>query len=169
MPEATITASIPVARANATIRLPFCFEDMVSPTALPYDSAEVPYKGHTPHRPTDIQRGWAAPRAAGPMGVGRPGRPMRAAVDPRLRSVVRPGRSFNPGAGRPCVTLPGPPGALWALALILWALVAAVTGEAVRVVASRWVPQWRSADPLERGILDVYLGGAFLYLVAALP
>jgi len=67
------------------------------------------------------------------------------------------------------VTLPGPPGALWALALILWALVAAVTGEAVRVVASRWVPQWRSADPLERGILDVYLGGAFLYLVAALP
>src|SRR5208282_671818 len=80
MPEATITASIPVARANATIRLPFCFEDIVSPTALPYDSAEVPYKGHTPHRPKGIQRGWAAPRAAGPMGVGRPGRPMRAGV-----------------------------------------------------------------------------------------
>ena len=75
----------------------------------------------------------------------------------------------NPGAGRPSVTLPGPPGALWALALVLWALVAVVTGEAVRIVSSRWVPLWRSADPLERGILDLYLGGAVLYLVAALP
>ncbi len=67
------------------------------------------------------------------------------------------------------MTLPGPPGALWALALVLWALVAVVTGEAVRIVSSRWVPLWRSADPLERGILDLYLGGAVLYLVAALP
>ncbi|MFY9717560.1 MAG: hypothetical protein WAK40_06470 [Thermoplasmata archaeon] len=65
--------------------------------------------------------------------------------------------------------VPGPPDALWAAALLAWALYAAVLGEAVRLVAARWVPQWRSSEPIERFLLDFYLGGATWYLLAALP
>ena len=65
--------------------------------------------------------------------------------------------------------VPGPPAALWAVALIAWALDAAVLGEAVRYVAARWVPSWRAGEPIERFLLDFYLGGAALYLVAAVP
>ena len=67
------------------------------------------------------------------------------------------------------MSVPGPPDALWATALVVWAVEAAVLGEAVRVLAARWVSLWRTAEPVERGLLDLYLGGAALYLVAALP
>lgn len=67
------------------------------------------------------------------------------------------------------VAVPGPPDALWATALLVWALEGAVLGEAVRFVCARWVPLWRTAEPLERFLLDFFLGGAVLYLVAALP
>jgi len=66
------------------------------------------------------------------------------------------------------VSVPGPPGGLWAVSLLLWAVGAAVVGEAVRGTAARWVSIWRSPEPIERLLLDLYLGGAVLYLVAAL-
>ncbi|MGB6500973.1 MAG: hypothetical protein WBG19_06210 [Thermoplasmata archaeon] len=67
------------------------------------------------------------------------------------------------------MAVPGPPDALWAAALLVWAIAAAVLGEAVRFVGGRWVPFWRVSEPIERFLLDLYLGGAALYLVAALP
>jgi hypothetical protein len=67
------------------------------------------------------------------------------------------------------VTLPGPPGTVWALELLLWAAGAALLGDLVRGVAARWVRSWRELDPVERLVLDLYLGGAVVYLVAAVP
>jgi hypothetical protein len=67
------------------------------------------------------------------------------------------------------VTFPGPTGAAWALALPAWALAVALVGEVVRGWTARAVPWWAGSDPIERGLLDLYLGGAVLYLVAALP
>jgi hypothetical protein len=67
------------------------------------------------------------------------------------------------------VPVPGPPGVLWATALLVWALGGVVLGEAVRFVGARWVPLWRADEPVERCVLDLYLGGGLLYLVAALP
>jgi hypothetical protein len=67
------------------------------------------------------------------------------------------------------VTLPGPPGAVWALELLVWAAGAALIGELLRGVAVRWVRLWRDLEPVERGLLDLYLGGAVVFLLAALP
>jgi len=67
------------------------------------------------------------------------------------------------------VPVPGPPDALWAAALLAWALYAAVLGEAVRFLLARWVPLWRADEPIERFLLDFYLGGAVWYLLAAIP
>jgi len=66
------------------------------------------------------------------------------------------------------VALPGPPAGLWALSLLVWAAAAAVVGEAVRGTAQRWVRLWCAPGLLERAVLDLYLGGASLYLLAAL-
>ena len=65
--------------------------------------------------------------------------------------------------------LPGPPAGAWALALLLWAGTAAILGEPLRALLSRWVVFWRSPSLIERGLLDFYLGGAVVYLVAAVP
>lgn len=62
---------------------------------------------------------------------------------------------------------PGPSGALWAFALVLWAAEAAVLGEGLRVVVARWLPLLSAREPIERFVLDLYLGGAIVYLVAA--
>ncbi len=67
------------------------------------------------------------------------------------------------------MSLPGPTAGTWALGLLLWAAAAAVLGESLRVVLSRYVPAWRNREPIQRGLTDFYLGGAALYLVAALP
>jgi hypothetical protein len=67
------------------------------------------------------------------------------------------------------VNLPGPSGVAWALELLLWAVAAAVVGEFVRALAIRRVPSWRDVEPVERMLLDFYLGGAAMYLAAALP
>jgi hypothetical protein len=67
------------------------------------------------------------------------------------------------------VTLPGPPGAVWALELLVWATGAALIGELLRGFAGRWVDLWRDLEPVERALLDLYLGGAFMFLLAALP
>jgi len=67
------------------------------------------------------------------------------------------------------VTLPGPSAGAWALGLVVWAAAAAVLGESLRLGVARWVPAWRRDEPIQRLLLDFYLGGAVLYLVAALP
>jgi len=67
------------------------------------------------------------------------------------------------------VTVPGPGAVPWTFALLAWAGVAVILGEFVRNFAARLVPLWRRPEPVERGVLDFYLGGAVLYLVAAVP
>ncbi|MGB6442082.1 MAG: hypothetical protein WBF81_02155, partial [Thermoplasmata archaeon] len=67
------------------------------------------------------------------------------------------------------MTLPGPSGVAWALGLLLWAAAAAVVGEFVRAIVSQRTGVWRALEAVERLLLDFYLGGATLYLVAALP
>ncbi len=67
------------------------------------------------------------------------------------------------------MSFPGPPGALWAIALPAWAGAILLVGEVVRGYAARAVGWWADLDPIERALLDLYLGGAVLYLVAALP
>jgi hypothetical protein len=67
------------------------------------------------------------------------------------------------------VSLPGPTGVAWALGLLLWAAAAAVVGEFVRALVSRWVRSWGRLESIERLLLDFYLGGATMYLLAALP
>ncbi len=75
---------------------------------------------------------------------------------------------FNSDPIGVAVGLPGPPAGLWALSLLAWATTAAVVGEAVRGWAARAIPLWRADELLERFLLDFYLGGAVLYLLAAL-
>jgi hypothetical protein len=65
--------------------------------------------------------------------------------------------------------LPGPSGVPWALGLLAWAVAAAVVGEFVRALAARKVAAWRELDSIERVLLDFYLGGATMYLIAAVP
>ena len=67
------------------------------------------------------------------------------------------------------MAVPGPPTVLWATALPLWAIAVAVLGEAVRSIVARWVPLWRSQEPVERFLVDLYVGGAIFYLVASVP
>jgi hypothetical protein len=67
------------------------------------------------------------------------------------------------------VSLPGPSAGPWIVGLLVWAAAAAVLGESLRLLTARYVAWWRSPDPIQRGLLDFYLGGAVLYLVAALP
>jgi hypothetical protein len=67
------------------------------------------------------------------------------------------------------VTLPGPSGVAWALGLLAWAVAAAIVGDLVRTLAARKVGSFRSLEAIERLLLDFYLGGATMYLLAALP
>ncbi len=67
------------------------------------------------------------------------------------------------------MSLPGPSGVAWALGLLAWAAAAAIVGEFVRSQAARGVGSWRSLEPIERLVVDFYLGGAAMYLIAALP
>ena len=65
--------------------------------------------------------------------------------------------------------VPGPGAAEWGLALLVFAALAAIVGEFVRGLGSRYVATWRRLDLIERFVLDFYLGGALLYLIAAVP
>jgi hypothetical protein len=67
------------------------------------------------------------------------------------------------------VTLPGPSGAVWSLELLVWAAGAVLLGDFVRGVAARWFRGWAGLELVERALLDLYLGGAVVYLLAALP
>jgi hypothetical protein len=67
------------------------------------------------------------------------------------------------------VTFPGPPLPLWGLALLALAIAVAGVGELLRGLAARRVPLLRITDPIERALLDLYVGGAAFYVLAAVP
>jgi hypothetical protein len=67
------------------------------------------------------------------------------------------------------VTLPGPPGAVWSLELVVWAAGAVLVGELVRGTADRWIGSWRDLEVVERTLVNFYVGGAVVFLLAALP
>lgn len=52
---------------------------------------------------------------------------------------------------------------------MLLAVAVAAVGELVRRLAARWSPLLASREPVERALLDLYLGGAVFYALAALP
>jgi hypothetical protein len=62
------------------------------------------------------------------------------------------------------------PGALpWALALLALAAATLPLGEVLRSIGARWSGLLRCTDPIERGLVDLYLAGASLYLVGVVP
>ena len=65
--------------------------------------------------------------------------------------------------------VPGPGVAEWGVALLAWAALAGLLGELVRTLTGRYLSLWRRPEPIERAVLDFYLGGAVLYLIAAVP
>ncbi|MCI4330535.1 MAG: hypothetical protein L3K19_01645 [Thermoplasmata archaeon] len=67
------------------------------------------------------------------------------------------------------MSLPGPDGILWPLELLVFAASFGVVGEAVRQLLARYAPLLATVDPFERAIVDLYLGGAVVYLIAWLP
>jgi hypothetical protein len=67
------------------------------------------------------------------------------------------------------VTLPGPAFGPWAVGLLLFAAASALTGGAVRTAALRFLPSGRTLGPVERLLIDLYLGGATVYALAILP
>jgi hypothetical protein len=67
------------------------------------------------------------------------------------------------------VSFPGPSGTVLVLELLALALVSTLLGESVRRLAGRWVAAWRQLEAVERVLLDFFLGGAALYLLAGLP
>jgi hypothetical protein len=67
------------------------------------------------------------------------------------------------------VAFPGPSLPVWGLGLVAFAIAVAVLGELVRTVGAQRVRLLRVADPIERGLLDLYLGGAVFYVLAAVP
>jgi hypothetical protein len=67
------------------------------------------------------------------------------------------------------VSLPGPAFGPWAIALLLGAAGIGIVGEVVRAVAGRYAPWARTLRPIERLLVDLYLGGGVLFVLAALP
>jgi hypothetical protein len=67
------------------------------------------------------------------------------------------------------VSLPGPSGLTWALELLLFVGAFVPAGELLRRVAARWVSLFRNLGWVERLLLDLYLGGGGLYVLATVP
>jgi len=67
------------------------------------------------------------------------------------------------------VTLPGPGAAALFADLLLLALLAIVIGEPIRSLLARRSAWLAGVDPAERALVDLYLGGALVYVVAAVP
>jgi hypothetical protein len=77
---------------------------------------------------------------------------------------------YNPGpAPYTTVSLPGPSGLTWAFELLLLAAAFLPAGELLRRLASRWVSLFRDLGWVERVLLDLYLGGGGLYVLAVIP
>ena len=67
------------------------------------------------------------------------------------------------------MSLPGPTGLTWALELLVLAGLFLPAGELLRRLAARWVSLFRNLGWIERLLLDLYLGGGGLYVLAVLP
>lgn len=67
------------------------------------------------------------------------------------------------------MSIPGPPALLWTGELLGFAGLVLLAGEGIRSPLGRWVPFFRMGELFERLLLDLYLGGAALYVVAAVP
>ena len=67
------------------------------------------------------------------------------------------------------MSLPGPSGLTWALELLLLATAFLPAGEVLRRLAARWVTLFRDLGWIERLLLDLYLGGGGLYVLAVVP
>jgi len=67
------------------------------------------------------------------------------------------------------VNIPGPGAVEWSVTLLLWAGFAVLVGELLRAFTARFVALWQRPEPIERGLIDFYLGGAVLYAVAVVP
>ncbi|MGA7860412.1 MAG: hypothetical protein WCB19_00960 [Thermoplasmata archaeon] len=67
------------------------------------------------------------------------------------------------------MSFPGPAGPTWALELLLFAGVFLPAGELLRRVAARWVSLFRNLGWIERVLVDLYLGGGGLYVLATVP
>lgn len=65
------------------------------------------------------------------------------------------------------MAFPGPGLPEWGIALLAFAGAVAALGDLVRSAAARWVPFLRTLDPIERGLVDLYAGGAVFYVLAA--
>ena len=82
---------------------------------------------------------------------------------------LRP-QEYNPGpAPYASVSLPGPSGLTWAFELLLLAGAFLPAGELFRRLAARWVSLFRDVGWVERVLLDLYLGGGGLYVLAVVP
>jgi hypothetical protein len=67
------------------------------------------------------------------------------------------------------VSIPGPTPLDGGAALLGLTALAVLVGEGIRLPLARRAPLFRVREPIERFLLDFYLGGAVLYVVAALP
>ncbi len=67
------------------------------------------------------------------------------------------------------MTLPGPGATELFVDLLLLALLSIVVGEPIRSLLARWSAWLAGVDPVERAVVDLYMGGAVVYLVAAVP
>ena len=64
---------------------------------------------------------------------------------------------------------PGPAPLPWGLALLLFGVALLPTGELIRRVGARFAGAWAADDPIERVVLDLFLGVGPLYVLGSLP
>lgn len=65
--------------------------------------------------------------------------------------------------------VPGPGGVAWGVELLLFGLLCLPLGELLRRFLARYAGLFRGSSAIERGLLDLYLAGAALYLLGWLP
>ncbi len=67
------------------------------------------------------------------------------------------------------MSLPGPTGPTWALELVILAVLVLPVGDVLRSLVAHYAGLFRDLGWLERGLLDLYLGGGGLYVLAVVP
>ena len=67
------------------------------------------------------------------------------------------------------MSVPAPSILEWTGLLVLLGVLVAGAGEGVRALLARRVAFFRAEEPFERFLVDLYLGGALLYLLASVP
>ena len=67
------------------------------------------------------------------------------------------------------MSLPGPAAIPWTIGLLLFAAAVLPLGEFLRRIGARWIGLLRATDPIEVGLLDLYLAGAAFFAVGYWP